>query len=89
MEAPTTKESAPADQTGALSPQPKEYPEYSAPDPDAHTDFADYPGTKKWVDDWHRRCIRAAVDERYFDMMPLGVRLQANAIRARLTGGDE
>lgn len=43
--------------------------------------------TNKWIDDFNRRAIRAAVDPNYYDMMPLGVRLQATAIRARLTGG--
>ncbi|GLV09830.1 hypothetical protein MyChFU_31500 [Mycobacterium intracellulare subsp. chimaera] len=42
----------------------------------------------KWRDDWNRRCIRAAIDPAYADMCPLGVRLQANVIRARMAGGD-
>lgn len=41
----------------------------------------------RWRDDWNRRCIRAAVDHAYEDMCPLGVRLAANAIRARMAGG--
>ncbi|TAM68305.1 MAG: hypothetical protein EPN51_11970 [Mycobacterium sp.] len=43
--------------------------------------------TNKWIADFERRAIRASVDPHYADMMPLGVRLRANMIRARLTGG--
>ncbi|ARV82056.1 hypothetical protein LFT51_12795 [Mycobacterium intracellulare subsp. chimaera] len=41
--------------------------------------------TDKWRRDHERRAARAAVDPRYYDMMPLGVRLRANMIRAQLS----
>lgn len=42
--------------------------------------------TDKWRRDHERRAARAAVDQRYYGMMPPGVRLRANQIRIRLTG---
>lgn len=40
--------------------------------------------TDKWRRDHERRAARAAVDPHYFDMMPRGVKLRANMIRAEL-----
>jgi hypothetical protein len=88
MKAPTTQGKCPSRPDQGTLTQPKGEPQYTAPNPDTHTDFGGYPGTKRWLDDWHRRCIRASVDPNYWDMCPLGVRLQANLIRARLAGGD-
>lgn len=41
--------------------------------------------TDKWRADHERRAARAAVDQQYFDMMPRGVQLRANMIRAGLS----
>ncbi|ETZ31183.1 hypothetical protein [Mycobacterium intracellulare] len=41
--------------------------------------------TDKWRRDHERRAARAAVDPRYYGMMPRGVRLRANMIRAGLS----
>lgn len=39
--------------------------------------------TDKWKTDWERRAQRAAVDPRYFDMMPRGVRERAKQLQAQ------
>ncbi|ASL08450.1 hypothetical protein MYCODSM44623_01700 [Mycobacterium intracellulare subsp. chimaera] len=44
-----------------------------------------YGATDKWRADHERRAARAAVDQLYYDMMPIGVRLRANMIRDGLS----
>lgn len=53
-----------------------------------HTDgVADDAHADAWRADHERRAHRAAIDTRYFAMMPTGVRLRANQIRAAAKEG--
>ncbi|AFJ35073.1 hypothetical protein OEM_20230 [Mycobacterium intracellulare subsp. yongonense 05-1390] len=68
--------------------RPRNGTTFSDTDSPSVTQQHDSTPNDKWRDDWYRRCIRASVDEQYYHLMPLGVRLQANVIRARFEGGD-